>query len=75
MTRMPSVLTVHLGWDGKQPLVIDSTYLCNGDRPHGLLRTSYCAGGLTENDFIIAARINAIAIKDLLPKPKMRFWA
>ena len=33
------------------------------------------AGGLTENDFIMAARINAIYVKDLLPKPKPRFWA
>ena len=33
------------------------------------------AGGLTETDFIVAARINAISIKDLIPKPKARFWA
>ncbi len=33
------------------------------------------AGGLTENDFILAAKINALQLADLLPKAKPRFWA
>lgn len=33
------------------------------------------AGGLTENDFILAAKINALEIADLMPKRKQRFWA
>ena len=32
-------------------------------------------GGLTENDLILAAKVNAIIITDLLPKKKARFWA
>lgn len=39
---------------------------------------SHSAGGLTENDFIMAAKIDAIEKADLLPKPKpkkQRFWA
>ena len=43
-------------------------YHCNASQ-------EFCAGGLTDNDFIMAARINAIYVKDLLPKPKPRFWA
>ena len=34
-----------------------------------------CTGGLTENDFIMAAKINAVEFGDLLPKKKPRFWA
>jgi 4a-hydroxytetrahydrobiopterin dehydratase len=33
------------------------------------------AGGLTENDFIIAACINDLNVADLLAKRKARFWA
>lgn len=33
------------------------------------------AGGLTENDFILAAKINALSFVDLLPKKKPKFWA
>ncbi|KXZ55031.1 hypothetical protein GPECTOR_3g192 [Gonium pectorale] len=32
-------------------------------------------GGLTENDFIVAAKINELNVSDLLPKRKQRFWA
>ncbi len=34
-----------------------------------------CVGGLTENDFIMAAKINKLSFSDLTPKPKVRFWA
>jgi 4a-hydroxytetrahydrobiopterin dehydratase len=33
------------------------------------------AGGLTENDFIIASKINDLDLADLLPKKKPKFWA
>lgn len=33
------------------------------------------AGGLTENDFIVASKINDLNLADLLPKRKQRFWA
>ena len=33
------------------------------------------AGGLSENDFIIAAKLNNIPVADLQPKAKPRFWA
>jgi hypothetical protein len=33
------------------------------------------AGGLTENDFIIADRINSTDLTELLAKRKARFWA
>lgn len=33
------------------------------------------AGGLTENDFIIASLINDLETSDLLPKVKAKFWA
>ncbi|EFJ50527.1 hypothetical protein VOLCADRAFT_109679 [Volvox carteri f. nagariensis] len=32
-------------------------------------------GGLTENDFIVASKVNDLNIVDLLPKRKPRFWA
>ncbi|GHP03163.1 hypothetical protein PPROV_000191800 [Pycnococcus provasolii] len=32
-------------------------------------------GGLHENDFILAAKIEKIDISDLLPKKKQKFWA
>jgi len=34
-----------------------------------------CAGGLTENDFIMASKINALEVSDLMPKAKQKFWA
>lgn len=37
--------------------------------------STHSLGGLTETDFIVAARMNAISVKDLMPKPKARFWA
>jgi 4a-hydroxytetrahydrobiopterin dehydratase len=37
--------------------------------------TSTPAGGLTDNDFIVAAHINALNVADLLQKRKARFWA
>lgn len=37
--------------------------------------TTHSLGGLTENDFIMAAKINALDLRDLLPKAKPRFWA
>ncbi|KAK9832005.1 hypothetical protein WJX81_007888 [Elliptochloris bilobata] len=36
---------------------------------------THSVGGLTENDFIMAAKINALEVADLLPKKKPRFWA
>ncbi|KAK9793211.1 hypothetical protein WJX73_009509 [Symbiochloris irregularis] len=36
---------------------------------------THSVGGLTENDFILAAKINALELSDLLPKKKQRFWA
>jgi hypothetical protein len=33
------------------------------------------AGGLTENDFIVAAHINELDLTELLQKRKARFWA
>jgi hypothetical protein len=32
-------------------------------------------GGLTENDFIVAAHINDMDMSELLAKKKARFWA
>lgn len=37
--------------------------------------TTHAAKGLTENDFIMAAKINELEISDLLPKRKPKFWA
>lgn len=37
--------------------------------------TAAAAGGLTENDFIVAAHINAADLSELLQKRKARFWA
>jgi hypothetical protein len=41
------------------------------------LMTKPClpSGGLTENDFIMAAKINMVDVADLMPKKKPRFWA
>ena len=33
------------------------------------------AGGLTENDFIMASKINSLELSDLMPKKKQKFWA
>jgi hypothetical protein len=33
------------------------------------------AGGLTENDFIVAAHINELNLSELLQKRKARYWA
>lgn len=33
------------------------------------------AGGLTENDFILAAKINDLEFGDLMPPRKQKFWA
>lgn len=33
------------------------------------------AGGLTEADFILAAKVNSLDLSPLLPKRKQRFWA
>jgi hypothetical protein len=32
-------------------------------------------GGLTENDFIMAAKINQLDFTDLQPQKKHKFWA
>lgn len=37
--------------------------------------TTHAAGGLTENDFILAAKINELELADLMPKRKPKFWA
>lgn len=37
--------------------------------------STHSLGGLTENDFIMAAKINELDVGDLLPKKKPRFWA
>jgi 4a-hydroxytetrahydrobiopterin dehydratase len=37
--------------------------------------STHAVGGLTENDFIMAAKINEIPLDDLLPKRKPQFWA
>jgi len=34
-----------------------------------------CAGGLTENDFIVAAHINQLDVSDVVAKKKARYWA
>merc|ERR1711970_884732 len=36
---------------------------------------THSVGGLTENDFILAAKINEIDVSDLTPKKKPKFWA
>ena len=35
----------------------------------------FTAGGLTQNDFILASKINAMDFSDLVPKKKAKFWA
>lgn len=37
--------------------------------------TTHAAKGLTENDFIMATKINELEISDLLPKRKPKYWA
>jgi len=37
--------------------------------------TTHAVGGLTQNDFILAAKINELEVSDLLPKKKPKFWA
>ncbi|GAX81768.1 hypothetical protein CEUSTIGMA_g9196.t1 [Chlamydomonas eustigma] len=37
--------------------------------------STHSLGGLTENDFIIASRMNEVPVKDLIAKRKTRFWA
>lgn len=37
--------------------------------------STHAAGGLTLNDFIVAAKINELEVADLLPKKKPKFWA
>eukprot|EP00887_Chlorella_sp_A99_P006532 scaffold3.g6532.t1 len=37
--------------------------------------STHAANGLTENDFILAAKINELDLADLLPKRKPKFWA
>lgn len=36
---------------------------------------SHSAGGLTENDFIMASLINSVDLTDLKKKEKPKFWA
>lgn len=36
---------------------------------------THSIGGLSENDFIMAAKINELDITDLLSKKKTQFWA
>lgn len=36
---------------------------------------THAAGGLTENDFILAFKLNELDFSDLVPKRKMRLWA
>lgn len=33
------------------------------------------AGGLSENDFIVASKINDIPTKDIIAKKKAKYWA
>ncbi|KAH7619111.1 hypothetical protein Ndes2526B_g06064 [Nannochloris sp. 'desiccata'] len=37
--------------------------------------STHAVGGLTENDFIVAAKINELEFSDLMPKRKPKFWA
>jgi len=37
--------------------------------------STHSAGGLTLNDFILAAKLNDVEITDLMPKRKPKFWA
>ena len=40
-----------------------------------IVLSTHSVGGLTENDFIMAAKINDVDISDLKKKPKQKFWA
>jgi len=37
--------------------------------------TTHAVGGLTINDFIVAAKLNDVEVADLTPKKKQKFWA
>lgn len=37
--------------------------------------TTHAVGALTENDFIIASKINDLNMSDLMPKRKVKYWA
>lgn len=37
--------------------------------------TTHAIGGLSENDFIVAAKINELETADLQPRRKQKFWA
>ena len=37
--------------------------------------STHAVNGLTQNDFILAAKINELEISDLMPKRKPKFWA
>lgn len=37
--------------------------------------STHSVGGLTENDFILAAKVNELELADLMPKKKPKFWA
>ena len=37
--------------------------------------STHSVGGLTQNDFIMAAKINELEVNDLMPKRKPKFWA
>lgn len=54
-----------------QPKVAGSLWVHQDD----LGELSRNAGGLTLNDFILAAKINDIDFADLMPKKKAKFWA
>lgn len=36
---------------------------------------THSAGGLTENDFIMASQINEVDVSDLKKKPRKQYWA
>lgn len=46
----------------------------SGDIVVAELSTSQ-VGGLSFNDFIVAAQVNELNIKDLMPPPRKRYWA
>lgn len=51
-----------------------SAEIVNGSDVHVTLTTAEL-GGLTENDFIVAAKLNDLTVADLLQKRRQRFWA
>jgi len=50
------------------------TLKAEGETVHVELSTPQ-KGGLTENDLIIAAKLNDVNVKDLLPQRRARYWA